>query len=461
MRACLPRYRDRSLESLKVVTVKAARLLFILLILSLPGIAVAAVEEFSLDNGLKVLFIEDHKVPIANFQIWYRVGAIDEPAGKSGISHFLEHMMFKGTPRFGSKVFSNLIQKKGGTDNAFTTKDYTMYFQKLPPEAIGLSIEMEADRMKNLLLRPADVEAERAVVMEERRMRYEDQPQNLFYEDVIAGALRVQAYRKPVIGWMEEVAGLSREDLAEYYGIYYSPDNAFIIISGDVKPAELMPLIRKWFGPIPPAGSALKRVRTVEPAQQGERVVNFESETARVASVLMAYHVPRFPDKDSSALELLSSILSGGKSTRLFRSLVYEKRIALNVNADYEGLNRDPFIFTLSATVAPGKDIKAVEKALNDEIEKIAFAPPSAEELQKAKNQTEASFIFARDSSYAEALYTGMFEIAGGWRLKDNYLEGIRNVTAEEISAAARKYLVRQNRTVGYLIPKKAEKPGE
>jgi zinc protease len=434
--------------------------LFLSIILA-PFCASAAVQEFMLDNGLKVLFIEDHKVPISNFQIWYKVGAIDEPAGKSGISHFLEHMMFKGTPQYGSKVFSNLIQKKGGTDNAFTTKDYTMYFQKLPSSQTELSVRLEADRMKNLLLNPADLEAERSVVMEERRMRYEDDPQNLLFEELSAAAMKAQAYRKPVIGWMEEIAAITRQDMADYYGAYYSPDNAFIILSGDVDPSKLMPLIKKEFGPIPPAGAKIRRVKTFEPQQKGERIVNIESQTAEVPYVAIGFHVPRFPDKDSYALDILSSILAAGKSARMYRSLVYEKRIALSVHADNESLNRDPYLFFAGATAAPGKDIKEIEKALLDEIKKISDTPPSEEEVQKAKNQVEAGFIFARDSSFADALYTGMYEIIGGWRLKDTYIEGIRMVTPEEVSGAARKYLTPENRTTGYLIPKKADKQDE
>lgn len=432
--------------------------MFIFLLILAPLSASAAVEEFKLDNGLRILFIEDHRIPIANFQIWYRVGSIDEPAGKSGISHFLEHMMFKGTPRFGSKTFSLLVQKKGGIDNAFTTRNYTMYYQKIPSDAIKLSIALEADRMKNLMLQPADVEAERGVIMEERRMRYEDDPQRLLYEKVAAAAMRPHPYYRPVIGWMEEIASISRDDLAGYYGAYYSPDNAFVILSGDVKPAEIMPLIKKEFGAIPPAGARIRRPETTQPLKEGARTVRLDSEAARLQSVVMVFNAPSFPHRDHFALDILSSILSGGKSTRLYRSLVYEKKIAINADAYYEGLNRDPFLFALSATVAPGKDIREVEKALTDEIRLIASKPPTTEELRKAINQAEAGFIFARDSSYSEALYTGMFEMAGGWRLKDKYLEGIRNVTAEQVSAAARRYLTEENRTTGYLIPKKAGK---
>jgi len=365
-------------------------------------------------------------------------------------------MMFKGTPKFGSKVFSNLVQRKGGTDNAHTSKDYTMYHQTLPSSAISLSIELEADRMKNLLLDPKDLEAERSVVMEERRMRYEDDPQNLLDQEVMATSLAVQAYRKPVIGWMTEIAAISRQDLADYYHAYYSPDNAFIIISGDAGPDQLMPLIKKEFGNISPAGNKIKRIKTDEPAQKGEKIVYLEKESAELPFIIMAFHVPSFPHKDSFALDVLSTVLSGGKSARLYRSLVYGKRIALDASADYSGLNRDPFLFQFSATVAPGKDMMDVEKAIHEEIENIAKTPPSDEELQKAKNQIEASFVFARDSSYSEALYTGMFEVvAGNWRLKDRYVDGIRNVRPAEVSDVARRYLTKENRTTGFLIPKK------
>jgi len=430
-------------------------LLIAIIVCICPLAASAAVEEFKLDNGLKILFIEDHKIPLVTFQIWYRVGSIDEPAGKSGMSHFLEHLMFKGTPRYGTKVFSNLVQRKGGMDNAFTTRDYTMYYQTLPSDSIPLSIDLEADRMKNLLLDPKELESERSVVMEERRMRYEDDPQNLLDEAVVATSLEVQAYRKPVIGWMSEILAIKRGDLADYYATYYSPDNAFIIISGDASPSKLMPLIKEKFGRIAPAGDRIKRVKTVEPAQQGEKIVYVEKESAELPSIVMAYHVPSFPDKDSAALDVLSSVLSGGKSSRLYRSLVYEKRIALDASADYSGLHRDPFLFELSATAAPGKDVREIRKALLSEVERLAKDPPSDDEVQKAKNQVEAAFIFARDSSYSEALYTGMFEVIGDWRLRDRYIGEINAVTPEAVREVAARYLTEKNRTTGYLIPVK------
>ncbi|MDO8746547.1 MAG: pitrilysin family protein, partial [Thermodesulfovibrionales bacterium] len=217
---------------------KLALLIFIILLLPLS--LSARVNEYKLDNGLKVLVIEDHQAPLATFQIWYRVGSRDEPAGKSGISHLLEHMMFKGTPKYGSKAFSKMVKKKGGVDNAFTTKDYTMYYQTLASDRIDISIELEADRMQNLILDTKEVIAERDVVMEERRMRYEDDPQNSLYEEVLAAAFKSHPYHWPVIGWMSDISSIERDGLLSHYKAYYSPDNAVIVVSGDVQADEVI-----------------------------------------------------------------------------------------------------------------------------------------------------------------------------------------------------------------------------
>ena len=231
-----------------------------------------AAKEFTLDNGLKVLFVVDQKAPLATFQIWYRVGSRDEPSGKSGMSHLLEHMMFKGTRKHSSKEFTGIIQRNGGTDNAHTTKDYTMYHQSLPSDKIGLSVVLEADRMKNVLLDPKEVESERKVVMEERRMRSEDDPQNALYELVVATALKAHPYRRPVIGWMSDIASIEHTDLRRHYETYYSPENAFIVVAGDVNPEALLPHIRESFGAIPPASSQMRRTVSVEPEQKGGKL---------------------------------------------------------------------------------------------------------------------------------------------------------------------------------------------
>lgn len=422
--------------------------------LIVPLAAHAAVKEYKFKNGLKVLIIEDHKSPLATFQIWYRTGSKDEPKGKTGISHLLEHMMFKGTPKYGSKVFSNIIQRNGGTDNAHTTKDYTMYHQTLSSDRINLSIVLEADRMRNLLLDPKEVINERNVVMEERRMRYEDDPQNLLYEEVIATAFKAHPYQWPVIGWMSDIASIERRDLYRYYRSHYSPNNAFIVISGDIKAEDIISKVRKAFGHIRPSKKSVIKDGTEEPQQRGERRVYLKKE-AELPYILMAYHVPSFPHEDSFALDVLSTILSGGKSSRLYKGIVYEKRLALNAFADYSGFHKDPFLFVFGGTAAPGKNIEDLEKAIYDEIENVKKELISEKEIQKAKNQIEASFVFAQDSTYSRAFYTGMFEMLGSWRLMDTYLEGIRKVGPEDIQAVAKKYLMDDNKTVGILVPVK------
>jgi len=439
---------------------KLALLIFIFLLLPLSLKAEVnpvrntvsnGVKEYKLDNGLKVLVIEDHKSPLATFQIWYRVGSRDEPAGKSGISHLLEHMMFKGTQKYGSKAFSKMVKKNGGVDNAFTTKDYTMYYQTLVSDRIDISIELEADRMQNLILAPKEVIAERDVVMEERRMRYDDDPQNSLYEEVVAAAFKSHSYHWPVIGWMSDISSIERNGLLGHYKAYYSPDNAVIVVSGDIQADEIIKKIKASFGDIAPDSGRVV-VTSKESEQKGERRISLKRE-AELPYIITVYHTPSFPHPDSYALEVLGMILSGGKSSRLYRSIIYEKKLAISASADYSGLNKDPYLFLFAAAAAPGKDIKDVENALDAEIEKIKREPPTEREVQKAKNQIEASFVMGQDSIYFQAEITGMFEMLGSWKLKEQYLENIRKITPEDVSRAAKKYLHEDNRTVGILIP--------
>jgi zinc protease len=409
------------------------------------------VNEYQLDNGLKVLIVEDRKAPTATFQVWYRVGSRNEKTGKTGLSHLLEHMMFKGTKNHGPKTFAQTIQRAGGTDNAFTSKDYTGYFELLAADRISLPIELEADRMVNLVLTRDAVLSERDVVMEERRLRYDDDPQTLVSEEVFAAAFKNHPYRWPVIGWMSDLKTLNPDDLVNHYKTYYAPNNAVIIVVGDVDRQETMEKIRKAFGAIP-AGPPVQDITTEEDEQKGERRVYVKKE-AELPYLLSVYKVPDIMHEDGFALDVLGSILSDGKSSRLYQSLVYEKQIAISAWAGYEGLSRDPFLFFAGATAAQGKKIEDVERALLDEIEKIKNQPPSTHEVQRAKNQTEASFIMQQDSIYSQARTIGSFEMTVGWKFIDRYLEGIRKVTPEDVSRVARKYLVEEGKTTGILIP--------
>ena len=416
----------------------------------------ANVQEYTLGNGVKVLIVEEHKAPVATFQVWYRVGSRDEPAGKSGISHLLEHMMFKGTSRYGPSVLSKIVQRNGGTNNAYTTKDYTVYFELFASDRIALAANLEADRMRNLLLDQKEFISEKNVVMEERRLRYEDDPQNSLFEEVVAMAFKVHPYQRPVIGWMSDLQSTGRDDLVSYYRTHYAPENTLIVVVGDVNGNEMIEKIRGSIEDIS-SDQPVKKIPYSEPEQRGERRVFLKKE-AELPFLIAAYHVPRFPHEDSYALDVLNLILSGGKSSRLYQSLVYEKKVALSASADYSGFLRDPYLFFFFAAASPGTNITDVEHALNQEIETLKKSPPAENEIQKAKNQIESSFIMGQDSIYLQAMQYGLFEMLGSWRLMDRYLEGIRKVTPEDILRIAQQYLKEENRTVGILIPATKEK---
>lgn len=418
--------------------------------LSAPSVAALSVTEKTLSNGLKLIVAEDHTSPLAVFQIWYRVGSRHEEAGKSGTSHLLEHMMFKGTPSHGPTEFSRAVKRLGGGDNAFTSKEYTGYYQELPSKDISLSFKMESDRMQNLLLDEAEVLQERKVVMEERRLRYEDDPQNSLFESLIATAFMVHPYRWPVIGWMSDLETISRDDLTRHYRKYYAPDNAFIVVAGDVEPGDMLALAEEYFGPIAP-GPGLTARAYVEPRQRGERRVLLKREV-ELPYVAVAYHVPTLFEEDGYALDILSEVLTG-KSGRLYRSMVYNDRVALSADAGYLAAHTEPFMFYLEATAAPDKSAPDIEQALYGQIERIISSPPSEFEMQKAKNGLEASFVMGQDSIMNQAMLIGRFEIARSWRLKDEYIPGIRAVTAEDVTRVAAKYFTAENRTVGVLIP--------
>jgi len=428
-------------------------IIFIITITLLYVIPVNAndIKEYTLDNGLKVIVSEDHKAPIATFQVWYKVGSKHDPGRKSGMSHLLEHMMFKGSKNYENKIFSRLIQSNGGIDNAFTTKDYTMYYETLPSNKIEIALKLEADRMYNLLLKEKDLKDEKNVVMEERRLRYEDDPQNSLYEEVVATAFKIHPYRNPVIGWMPEIKSITQKDLIKHYKSYYCPKNSFIVIVGDVIADEIFNKVKKYFSNIPICSSLPLKISLKEPQQKGEKRVYLKKE-AKLPYILIAYHVPSFPHKDSVVLDVLSVILSG-KSGRFYNSIVRREKIAIDVFAFYDGLKTDPYLFFIGGTVKPKVDFKKLEKALYKELEKLKNVPPTEKEVQKAKNQIIASFIMEQDSIFFQAELIGMFEILGQWSLKDVYLNRLREVTPMDVQAVVKKYFIQDNKTVGVLIP--------
>jgi len=411
------------------------------------------VQEVVLENGLKVLLLENHKSPAVTFQVWYRVGARNEQDGKSGLSHFLEHMMFKGTPKVGPEHYSRIIAKNGGRSNAFTSEDVTVYFATMSREKIGIAIDLEADRMTNAFLNGKYFEPEKNVVMEERRLRTEDNPVSALAEVTGAMAYTVHPYRRPVIGWMRDILKLTREYLQRHYRAYYVPNNAFLVIVGDFSSEEILNKIKAAFGKIP-RGPEPPKVAVEEPPQSGERRVILKKE-AELPFLLLYYHVPNLKDPDSFALDLLAVILAGGRSSRLYRDLVYDKRIARSAGADYGGLSIDPTVFSITTQLIPGKETAQVERALDGLLERIRSEPVSDREIQKAKNQVEAGFVFGQDSISGQARRIGYYEATARWQLLNSYLDGIRKVTPADILNAAKKYLDPDRRTVGILIPTK------
>jgi zinc protease len=407
--------------------------------------------ETILPNGLKVILLENHKAPLITFQVWYRVGSRNEEWGKTGLSHMLEHMMFKGTKRVGPEEFSRIIQENGGNTNAFTSRDFTAYFENLSADRVQIAIDLESDRMQNLLLREEDFLTERMVVMEERRMRTEDNPQAFLMEQMEATAFQVSPYHWPIIGWMEDIARFTLEDLKNYYQTYYNPANAFLVVVGDFQKEDLLPGIEKAFGSIP-KGMAPNQEKDADPKQAGERKI-FVQKEAQLPFLVMGYHVPNLREPDSYVLEVIATILSAGKSSRFYQSLVREKQLVLDAEAEHSLLSRDPSLFYLSAQPLPGKEVEEVEKALDQEIERLQKELVGEPELAKAKKQLESSFIYGQDSLFFQAMLLAQHEIVFSWRAIDDYIPALRKVTAEDIQRVARQYLTADNRTVGILIP--------
>jgi zinc protease len=430
---------------------------FLLTSTSQAGLGEQAFETI-LSNGLKVILMENPKAPLITFHIWYRVGSRNEEWGRTGLSHVLEHMMFKGTKKHGPEDYSRIIQENGGETNAFTSRDYTGYFATLRSDRVQVVMDLEADRMQSLNLREEDFVTERMVVIEERRQRTEDDPQAFLMEQLEATAFQVQPYHWPIIGWMEDLMRITLEDLKRHYQTYYNPANSFLVVVGDFKRGEMLSRIEKTFGGIPP-GIAPKQEKPKDPPQAGERRISVRKE-AQLPFLVMGYRAPNLRHPDSYVLEVINAILSGGKSSRLYLNLILEKQLALEADSENSLLSKDPALFYLYATPLPGKQVGEVEKALEQEIERLQKEPVDKRELEKVKNQLESSFIYSQDSLIFQAMLLARYEISQSWKVIDQYLPLIRRVTPEDIQRVARQYLIPDNRTVGTLIPL-PPKPGQ
>jgi zinc protease len=409
------------------------------------------VREHVLPNGLKVILLEDHKAPVGVFQVWYRAGSRNEQLGKTGLAHLLEHLMFKGTAKVGPEEHSRIIQRNGGNENAFTSNDNTTYFATIASDRLGVIIDLEADRMQNLNFDQEQFEPEHQVVMEERRLRTDNNPVQALFEQINSTAYAAHPYEWPVIGWMNDLRQLTRADALEWYRTYYTPNNAFVVAVGAFSSDEILAHITKAFGPIPP-GPLAPSVRAIEPVQQGERRAVLER-PAELPFVAIAYHVPNLRSADGAVLEVMAAILAGGKSARLHQQLVYEKRLARSAGASYDLTSVDPGLFYLYAQPLPGKTAAALEQELLAQVQQLQKRPVSDRELRKAKNGIEADSVFAQDSLFYQAMLLGQYETAGDWRRIDEYLPKVRAVTAEDVQRVARIYLIAPNRTVATLQP--------
>ncbi len=420
------------------------------------GVQAEPAQEFVLKNGMKVVVREDHRAPVVAHMVWYRVGSMDETNGTTGVAHVLEHMMFKGTKKYPDGSLSKIVAGLGGKDNAFTNTDYTAYFQQIPKANLEKMMELEADRMSNLQFKDADFQKEIKVVMEERRWRTDDQPNALVDEALRATAFNAHPYHWPVVGWMNDLQNMTVNDARNWYEKWYAPNNATMVVVGDVKADEVKKLAEKHFGHIKPKKLAATKPQ-VEPVQKGVRRIAVKA-PAENPSVVLAYKVPALRDveKDSDvyALDVLATVLDGYDNARLSSSLVRKDQVALAVGADYSAVSRGPALFVVEGTPAKGVSVDELEKRLKREIANIAEKGISAEELQRVKMQLISSQIYKRDSMFGQAMEVGVFEMSGiGQKQIDRIIEKLKEVTPEQVQAVARKYFSDDSLTVANLVP--------
>ena len=421
--------------------------------------------EFMLDNGLKLVVQEDHRAHVAVVQVWYRVGSSYEHDGVTGVSHALEHMMFKGTKRLGPGKFSATVAAHGGRQNAFTTADYTAYYEEWSADNVELSFDLEADRMRNLTIDDAEFKKEINVVLEERRMRTDDSPQSLAVEANEAVAYLTSPYRYPVIGWEADIKNMTAADLRAWYQRWYGPNNAIVVVVGDVAPDAVHALAKKYFGPLAKSDIAPPKPRPEIP-QTGTKRVTLNSSKAHVPYLVMGYKAPVLAQAvrgegvaewEPYALDVLAAMLTGDDSARLKRNLVRGSEVASSVSAGIESGARLPTLFFFNAVPAEGVTLEKLEQAIVAEVNGLASHPPTAAELERIKTQVVADTVFQRDSQSHEAMTIGALEAVGlGWKYRDTYVDRIKAVNAEQVLAVAKKYLVPQGLTVAYLLPEQA-----
>ncbi|APE44803.1 peptidase M16 [Sulfitobacter alexandrii] len=415
-----------------------------------------AVTTFTLDNGMDVVVVEDHRAPVVQQMVWYRAGSADEPKGSSGVAHFLEHLLFKATDKMEAGEFSATVAANGGRDNAFTSYDYTAYYQRVAADRLELMMEMESDRMRNIRLTPENISTERDVIIEERKQRTENSPGALMSEQMNAAQYLNHRYGSPVIGWMHEMEALDLEDALSFYQTYYSPNNAILVVSGDVQPDEVRRLAEKYYGVIPANPDLPERVRTQEPPQTAERRLIFRDERVAQPYVSRSYLAPeRDPgdQKEAAALTLLAEILGGGTTSFLAEKLQFDQQLVTYSGAFYRGVSLDDTTFDLAVVPAAGVSLQQAEDAMDAALADFMQTGVDAEQLDRIKLQIRASQIYARDDADSVANRYGQ-ALATGLSVEDvqNWPDVLEAVTADDIMAAARDVFDRKRSVTGWLM---------
>lgn len=416
----------------------------------------ARVVEKTLDNGLKVIVREDNRAPTAVQMLWYSAGSMDEVNGRTGIAHLLEHMMFKGTAQYPDGEFSRRVANLGGRENAFTSREYTAYFQQVQSSALPEMMMLEADRMHNLALQPELFLRERDVVKEERRLRVDDSAGGRVFEALMALAYSASPVRTPIIGWMDDLHKLTLADAQDWYATWYVPGNATLVVVGDVVAEEVFEHAQRTYGEVP-ARALPERRNTAEPPQQGMRRASVKA-PAKAPQVVLAFHVPALRDVDNDidpyALEMLAAVLDSGDTGRLTRELVREQRLANSVSASYSMIARGPVLFTLGATPADGQDVGELEAALRAQVARIAKEGVTAEELDRIRTQYVASQVFGLDSLFGQVMRIGVYEMAGlSHRDADRVLERVQRIEPAQVQDVAARFFTDETLTVVTLDP--------
>ncbi|WP_428135346.1 M16 family metallopeptidase [Bradyrhizobium sp.] len=421
---------------------------------------------FTLQNGLQVVVIPDHRTPVVTQMIWYRVGSADETPGKSGLAHFLEHLMFKGTAKHPAGEFSKTVLQVGGNENAFTSTDYTGYYQRVPRDQLARMIEFEADRMTGLILKDENVLPERDVVLEEFNMRVANNPDARLSEQILAALYLNHPYGRPVIGWRQEIEKLDREDALAFYKRFYAPNNAILIIAGDVEANDVRPLVEKFYGPIPAQPSIpARRVRPQEPTPAAPRAVTLSDPRVEQTSLRRYYLVPSSTTAaagESAALDVLAQLMGSGANSYLYRALVIDKPLAISTGAGYQGTSLDPTQFQISVSPKPDAEFSQIEQAIDAVIADLQKNPPRAEDLERVKTQLIAESVYAQDNQTTMARWYGA-ALASGLSIEDirSWPDRIRAVTAEQVRDAAQKWLDKKRSVTGYLIKDRAPRREE